>query len=372
MRPNTPAFKYFKWTSPKISKMKSRELANFKCENGFVENSLIDNSYNMFCEDGFYKQDGYNKSLQIVDLYCRSNYHKFTKAIPEPKIKSEVFKCDEKNWKVIDVSINKSHGKVSKLLYTVCLDKEEMRIKYSFEPRTNLSGIKINGSREDVWGLDFFGNTIFEKAALAEGFFKPIQQKRLTQEFYKTYNGSKLYPYEFHRGHLAPYADFEDPEEKKATCEYINAFPQWSNLNSFSWSKIERQTRMLIRNNRKDWEIYTGTYGTMKSDKGPLYASEVMDFKSRSRKRKVPIPILVWKLVWNTKDKKKSLVYVGINDPTFHPKRKDAESFFLCSPMVITDKKEGRIFFIGDEKKGYVYQCRVNEFLKKIKAAEKI
>ncbi|XP_065346163.1 uncharacterized protein LOC135943523 [Cloeon dipterum] len=68
-------------------------------------------------------------------------------------------------------------------------------------------------------------------------------------------NEEKKYSNQWHRGHLAPDADFPIYELKFLTYFYENAAPQYGPFNSVQWLQVEKQ----VRNQFKEATIFTGT-----------------------------------------------------------------------------------------------------------------
>lgn len=359
-------FQTFHWKAPitnNIDTVKNGEIIEFNCANGFVKDNLFGESYSFQCTNG-----NFNKTYPYQDLLCKSDFHRNTNVIEvsNAELGSKVLKCDGKNLKVYKVRVKKNDNSF-KDVYTVCFDVNTMRAKFVFQHRRNDDGMKSNQTRHDVWGFSYFGKNTQEKLWLSNGYLRRIQKRRTTNAFPEKYKKNKLYPYTFNRGHLAPYADFIDGDEKKASCEYINVAPQWKKLNQHSWSVVERNTRILVGNNPNKWEIYTGTYGSIPTQRGPLYLSPFFDKNGKFVKGNLPVPMLYWKFVYSVENKNLSKAFVGINNPEYQSPEAFPESYVICKP-----KTQKGVQFHGSEFKGFTYECDVDEFLESIGKKEGI
>ena len=342
------------------------DVVEFNCENGFIKDEFYYKNYTFECTNGYF-----NETLTYEDLMCKSDFHKHTEAlrIPNLYLGSKLFSCNGKNLEVYQVRTKNGSDGTTSILYNVCFDTNVMRAKFVFQPKRTDNPVKSNVTRQDVWGFDFFGKDSNEKFKLSQGYVSKIQRDRLTAAFPNKYNSKKKYPFTFNRGHLAPYADFIDLNDKKASCEYINAAPQWKEFNANSWSLVEKETRALVRDNPGEWEIYTGLYGSIPTTRGPLYASPMFNDKGKFVKGYLPIPKLFWKLVYNLENKNNSKVFVGVNNPELDsPEKFKPGGYLICKP-----KMNGKgTYFSGNEFKGFTYECDLNEFLINLGKEEKI
>ncbi|KAK6639145.1 hypothetical protein RUM43_007415 [Polyplax serrata] len=357
----------FKFSQPKRSKEVNSggDLVNFECGNGFVRKDLPGKSYPFQCVNG-----KFNRTYPLEEILCRSDYHKSSMAVrlSPIEIRSKIFKCDGPGLELYQLNSVQPDGK-TKHLYTACLDTAVMRPKFVFQPSTEEKppkGIHLE-ERNDVWGFDGYGSSINEMLVLSKGYVENIQRNRTTNSFPQKYSAKNPYPHYFNRGHLAPYADYADALDRKTTCEYINAAPQWEAFNKNSWSLVEREARMMRQTNPKEWEVYTGTYGSIPTTRGPLVVAPIFE-QGRFKKGMLPVPMLYWKLVYNTVDKTKSKAFVGVNNPEFKTSAEIGPKYKICTPIAQKNKDpyEGSEFF------GFVYQCKVDEFLNALKNNEKI
>lgn len=335
-----------------------------ECENGFLQNELPATSHAFRCENG-----KYNKTYYYEDLLCRSDFHRNVVVTKDFDLNSGLLKCEGKNFEIYEVSVRSPDGNLRDL-YKVCLDRSAMRTKFTFQPRRNVKPLVRHHSREDdVWGFDGFGKTSQERVWLSRAYVKNIQVTRITSLFSDQYKGGRKFPYYFNRGHLVPYADFSDYEEQKATVEYLNAAPQWETFNKNQWSLVEQEGRRIRaqEGSPEDWEVYTGTYGTIPTPRGLMLLSVVFDDKGNVKKGFVPVPLLYWKIVHNVRDKAKSRVFVGVNNPRIKSASSVTNQYRVCPPIVNPKTKKA---VEGNEFEGFTYECKLEDFLAKLKADE--
>lgn len=361
----------FKFSIPTRSKvdntaaLQSGELINFACGNGFVRKDFPDKSYSFQCTDG-----KYNKTLPLEEILCRSDYHKHSMAfqISPVQLGSNIFKCDSPNLELYQMKTVRPDGS-TKHLYTACLDVKVMRPKFVMQPSSEEKppAKLILEERQSVWGFDGYGKSVNEMLLISKGYVENIQKNRTAHSFPEKYGTKKPYPYYFNRGHLAPFADYADENDRKTTCEYINAAPQWEEFNKNSWSLVEREARMLRQNNPKEWEVYTGTYGSIPTTRGPLVVAPIFE-KGKFKKGLLPVPMLYWKLIYNTVDKTKSKAFVGVNNPEIKSPEQITGNYRICSPL----RNKNKNVFEGSEFFGFTYQCKVEDFLNALKNNEKI
>lgn len=361
----------FHWTFPKhVTESNAKPVVSgttigFTCENGFLKNEFFSDSYTFKCENG-----KFNRTFHYEDLLCRNEAYKgvVVTETPPSQFRSKLFKCSEPDYKMYQVKITQPDGK-TKVLYSSCLDKKQMKTKFSHQPRRNDKPLLRHRQDDAVWGFDGFGENTNERFYLSKGYVKKKQAKRIARAYPDRYGQTKDYPYYFNRGHLAAMADFNDAKEQRVTCEYINAAPQWDAFNSGSWSLVEREAREMLQKDTNDWEIYTGTYGIIPTPRGPLYVAPVFDHNGRFKKQLLPVPMLYWKIVHNLKDRAKSRAFVGVNNPEYKSREEMPQSYKICTPI----RPDGNGTYIhGNEFQGFTYECRLDDLLEKLKTTEKI
>lgn len=242
------------------------------------------------------------------------------------------------------------------------MDKTDLRTKFAYQPWVNppKKNVPKVGCEKGIWGFDEFGRTVEQKKVLSKAYYQKYQKKRLTSLFPDKYTRKKPYPHYFNRGHIVPSGDFPECEQT-STYQYINLAPQWQILNEGSWNRIEGDTRQMVRNSTSEWAIYTGTYGKIPTPRGIMYLIPTFE-KGVFKKGYVPVPMLYWKIVFNKCDRDKSVVYVGVNNPDFKSFQEIPQRYFVCTPV----RNQHNQFFIGSEYKGFVYQCKLDEFLTRL------
>ncbi|KAL0269843.1 UNVERIFIED_CONTAM: hypothetical protein PYX00_007442 [Menopon gallinae] len=335
----------FRWTFPKDSinsdgkPVRSGTTVGFTCDNGFLKNEFISDSYTFKCDNG-----KFNRTFHYEDLLCRNEAYKGV-AVAETApsmFRSKLFKCSEPEYKLYQVKLTQPDGKV-KVLFSSCVDKKQMKSKFGHQPRRNEKPLLRHRPDDAVWGFDGFGEDTNERFYLSKGYVKKTQAKRI----------ARAYP----------------DRKKRATCEYINAAPQWDAFNSGSWSLVEREAREMLQKDTNDWEIYTGTYGIIPTPRGPLYVAPVFDHNGRFKKQLLPVPMLYWKIVHNLKDKAKSRAFVGVNNPEYKSPEEIPQSYKICTPI----RPNGNgTYYHGNEFQGFTYECKLEDLLEKLKTTEKI
>lgn len=342
------------------------KTVTFECSNGFLQNELPLTSHALSCDIS----GKYNRTYLYEDLMCRSDFHKSVVVSRAYSIQSRLLKCEGKNLEIYNVETRKPDGSL-KHLFTVCLDKSVMRTKFAFQPKSNVRPLTKYRSRQDVWGFDAYGENSWERVILSRAYVKKLQETRITSLFPDQYKGGKKYPYYFNRGHLVPYGDFIDDEDQHATCLYINAAPQWNEFNENAWSLIEQEARR-IRNKGtpEEWEIYTGTYGKIPAPReGFMFLTAILDDNKNVKKRLVPVPLLFWKIVHNVNDRSKSRAFIGVNNPRIKSATSVTNEYRVCTPIVNPVTKKA---INGNEFEGFTYECKLDDFLKKLGTDEGI
>lgn len=66
---------------------------------------------------------------------------------------------------------------------------------------------------------------------------------------------------QFDRGHLTPRTDELFPTWQWSTYFYINVAGMWNAINNRNWRKVENSVRSFAGSTRRNFEIFTGTYG---------------------------------------------------------------------------------------------------------------
>ncbi|KAL0269844.1 UNVERIFIED_CONTAM: hypothetical protein PYX00_007443 [Menopon gallinae] len=247
-------YRKLQWLKPNTSAesdvLSDGETVEVHCETGFLQNQLISKTYNLQCTNG-----SFNRGLRIDDFLCRSRHQANTTTYRRPCCDQffGILKCVGKNLIAYEVGHLQPSG-CSKLLYTVCVDKSDLRTKFAYQPRLRPPAKKEPrvGCKKGTWGFDEFGQTVEEKKVLSRAYYQKYQKQRLTTLFPDKYGRKKPYPHYFNRGHIVPSGDFPECEQT-STYQHINLAPQWQVLNQGSWNRIEDDTRELVRNSSSEW-----------------------------------------------------------------------------------------------------------------------
>ncbi|XKL68861.1 hypothetical protein PGB90_006630 [Kerria lacca] len=112
---------------------------------------------------------------------------------------------------------------------------------------------------------------------------------------------------------------------------------------------------------RLDYGINTGTYGVATLPDKDNVEREIYLHTDKNNNNLLPVPKFYWKIIYN-KRKKMGIALVGINNPHL---KKIPKDYVLC-------RSEGRMCkdFMSkiknstNIKKGYIYCCRMRQFLK--------
>lgn len=161
------------------------------------------------------------------------------------------------------------------------------------------------------------------------------------------------------RGHLAARSDFIFGVHQHATFYFINAAPQWQTFNGGNWEVLENYLKRYV--DRKDIrvDIYTGTYGVLTFNDIHGKPREIF-LANNGTDRRIPVPKLYYKLVI---DKRNSagIVFLGVNNPYITMNVIQRE-YVYCENVM------DQVKYIPWDKesleKGYLYACRVSDFLK--------
>ncbi|KAI4468708.1 endonuclease related [Holotrichia oblita] len=114
------------------------------------------------------------------------------------------------------------------------------------------------------------------------------------------------------RGHLTPKADFIYGAQQKLTFYYANAVPQWQMFNARNWYAMELSVRDYASSKQLDLEVYTGSYQVQWLP----HESTGKHIGLYLSKDKVPVPRLLWKVLYNRANQT-GIVLIGVNNPYF-------------------------------------------------------
>ncbi|XP_031621017.1 uncharacterized protein LOC116339335 [Contarinia nasturtii] len=161
------------------------------------------------------------------------------------------------------------------------------------------------------------------------------------------------------RGHLAARSDFILYAHQLATFHYINSAPQWQSFNGGNWAVLEENLKHYIDQQNLNADIYTGTHGILQFDdrKGKsqnLYLSS----NTKSKFSQIPVPKIYYKIV--VTENMAGIVFVGVNNP--HASLEEIKQNYIYCENVIS--KVNYIPWQENVRKGYMYACSIDEFLK--------
>lgn len=159
------------------------------------------------------------------------------------------------------------------------------------------------------------------------------------------------------KGHLSPPVDFLYTVEKNTTFQYINAVPQWQTFNAFNWKAIEESITNYTYENNLTLQIWTGTYRIMNLKNNTTKESVDLYLFKNNTAALIPVPALLWKLVYHEKSKK-GIVLLGINNPY----QKNVTQYIICPD--ISNKIKWLRWNPKNITEGYSYCCTIQDFQK--------
>ena len=166
----------------------------------------------------------------------------------------------------------------------------------------------------------------------------------------------ELFPSSFDRGHLAPNSDFMFKDWQEATFFYANTAPQWPAINRGNWKEVEDAVRSLALREEVELEVITGTKDVLAMDRKQVWLAK----EEETRKKLVPVPKVLWKIVTEPKTSK-SIVVITLNNPSY--KRVTKVQMF-CPDIC---EETGWAEEIGARKamtEGFTFCCSLQEFRK--------
>lgn len=165
------------------------------------------------------------------------------------------------------------------------------------------------------------------------------------------------------RGHLAPDADFLYREWQEATYFYSNVAPQWQSFNNGNWKAVEESVRNYAKSRGLTLSIHTGTLDVLKlADSTGRYREVWLAEDSKTKKKKIPVPLYYWKAV-TREDTGKTIVFVGINN--IHIQRITRSKVF-CSDICAESGWDKVLPDRSSISSGYTFCCELEEFKKKV------
>ncbi|XP_049774412.1 uncharacterized protein LOC126162153 isoform X2 [Schistocerca cancellata] len=242
------------------------------------------------------------------------------KKLPSVSAVNTSAQCDVNNLNAVKVQIGFTVEEEFYKLYEVCFDTEELTPLYT--KATVIAGIKgfqTSFPRPDQWEQGQLYGSVDMSNQYRTQRDTLVNLLGVTPE-----NMSKNY---LSRGHLAAKADFALGVQQSASFHYANSAPQWYAFNSGNWNQLELDVRDFASKNNFDLEVYTGTYGTLQLEDKNGNQTDIYLYVGTSGK-KVPVPKLFWKVVYEPKSKR-AIVFVGVNNP-YLSSSKLPEEYKLC------------------------------------------
>lgn len=158
------------------------------------------------------------------------------------------------------------------------------------------------------------------------------------------------------KGHLAPNADFVYVSSKRSSYFYINAIPQWHQINNKNWKKIEFNIRNTAANLNTDFRVFTGGFGnlTLPDSNGRNKPIFLMDYR-------LPAPKYIWKVVYALSNSN-AIAFVTVNNP-FGPIFD--EDLLGCED--ICEKYNWDLPDRNEVRKGFTFCCSVTVLRRSIR-----
>ncbi|XP_004530618.2 uncharacterized protein LOC101454408 isoform X1 [Ceratitis capitata] len=169
------------------------------------------------------------------------------------------------------------------------------------------------------------------------------------------------------RGHLAAKADMIYATQQRTTYTFFNAAPQWQSFNGGQWATVENKVRAFVAKKKRSATCFTGTVGTMHLKSAdanvrlPFYLAA-----DANNNGLLPVPALYYRII--VMGYSAGIVLLGVNDP--HA----TVSEILTEYVICQDVREQVPWLswmrngAGSLRRGYLYACRVDEFIKVVPA----
>ncbi|KAJ8668622.1 hypothetical protein QAD02_010285 [Eretmocerus hayati] len=160
------------------------------------------------------------------------------------------------------------------------------------------------------------------------------------------------------RGHLVPRADKFYLQEQKSTYFYVNVLPMWFSINRGNWRfAVEGEVRKLATK-IGDLDVWTGGLGILDLEGREIFLSK---HKRKSASKQVPVPKLLYKLVYS-KAKNSCVAFVVANNPYLDENRALPKDYQICKQTELCNniKKSHQFEMV---ERGYTYCCECGDFL---------
>ncbi|KAB0802705.1 hypothetical protein PPYR_04891 [Photinus pyralis] len=160
-------------------------------------------------------------------------------------------------------------------------------------------------------------------------------------------------------GHFAPKADFVFGSQQRLTFYFVNAAPQWQNINGGNWNTMEKNARKLSIERKLDLTVYTGTHGVMTLPDVDGVEQKLYLWTGKKGQRGIPVPAFFYKVIYEPKSQL-GIALVSRNDPH----TKISKSDYICRD--VCDKVKWLTWKQDNMDLGLVYCCEVDDFRKAV------
>ncbi|XP_044756892.1 uncharacterized protein LOC123315307 [Coccinella septempunctata] len=316
---------------------------NFKLKS--IKNPVV----NITCLEGDTFLLG-NDKITIQDLMCTN--------FPKPSVRRMKKKCG-KSFQQIEIgfSVQKQFVRV----FIVCFDPVLQNTFYSHFRLTKWISHSQNAGRIS-WSNEYYNAS---SKQIDDAYVQKIQKERINSLLQFPTNSNELVKNDnrhyLARGHLSAKADFYFAHQQSSTFFTINAAPQWQSFNGGNWKTLEVAVRKLVTSQKYDLEIYTGTYKILEISDRQIFLLE------RNGTLGLPVPLFFWKIVYEPISQT-GVAFIGVNNP--YITRNQLGDLLICHS--VTDDISWVRFKKNNLDSGYVYACRLREFLKVVKNAPKL
>ncbi|XP_034486872.1 uncharacterized protein LOC117791273 [Drosophila innubila] len=227
-------------------------------------------------------------------------------------------------------------------LYRSCYDEKKIQVHYvSYDAYYNTLG----DTRPDQ---TFTSDRIISSAAGAS--FEAKNYYKLFEALlgpHQTYVNSERHLV-IHRGHLVPSAGFGFEQHKKMTFKYINAVPQFGDINYGNWKRIETWILTVLSGRPNGFTICVGALEVLKLNNTVLQPTEVYLYDNN----KNPIPKWLFKTV--TGDGGEHYAFLTYNN-IYEPQKPTPNCQEVTCPS--------SLLFNPAKESGFSFCCDYNDFI---------
>lgn len=165
-------------------------------------------------------------------------------------------------------------------------------------------------------------------------------------------------------GHYTPKADFVFGAQQRLTFYYVNAAPQWQNINGGNWNVMERNYRSLAAKRQLDFIVYTGSHGIMSHPDVKGKEQELYLWVGNNGERGIPVPAFFYKVIYEPISQQ-GIALISRNNPY----KKIEKSDYICKD--VCDKVKWLTWKQENTNLGFVYCCNVDDFRKSVNSLPK-